>query len=162
MLCFLSVNVAFAINPEDFVRNFNGAILNNCGKLEVCWYNPSTGACTEQKPPNITNSTIEFKIITSDVTKKVWFAMNNLSNLKTIADQDGTEVITYRESYPKSMPAGPGSQLGLSSRYTLEINVLRDKILKFSIYQEDFDPKTKTWEPWFDIRFVTDNPLVCD
>ena len=59
------------------------------------------------------------------------------------------------------MPPGPASEAGFESRYTLTIDAESGRVVHLELYQEDFDPMTKTWSPWFDIRYDLDNPIIC-
>ena len=145
----------------EFFERFNGAALPGCGTFELCWYNYDTGQCTAEEPPEGMHRTIDFRTNRNDPATSVFLAMNREENLYIEVGEDGLDRIHYDETFPKSMPPGPGSEVGFLTRYTLTIEARGGDVERLMVYQEDYDPRTDTWEPWFDIRLHWDNPLVC-
>lgn len=145
----------------EFFDRFNGADLPACGTFELCWYNYDSGECTSEQPPEGMHKTIDFRTNRNDPSTSAYLAMNREENLTIEVGEDGLDRIFYDETFPKSMPPGPGSEVGFLTRYTLTIEARGSDVERLTIYQEDYDPRTDSWEPWFDIRFRLDNPLIC-
>ncbi len=151
-----------SFNLTDFYQRLNQAVLPGCGTLTMCWYNSETRECTDEEPPEGIRRTIDFKVDSEEPAKRAYMAINFEENLVYEEFADGLEQIKYEETYPKSMPPGPASEIGMLSRYQLTIDFRGDTIERFEIYQEDYDPRSDTWSPWFDIRYNLENPLICE
>ncbi len=146
----------------EFFERFNGAELPGCGTFELCWYNYDTEECTAEQTPAEMHQTLDFWTNRGDPYTGVYLAMNREEELTIEVGADGLDRVHYQETFPKSMPPGPGSEVGFLTRYTMTIEARGSEVERLTIYQEDYDPRTDTWEPWFDIRFQWDNPLVCE
>ena len=147
---------------DEFFARFSDAVLPGCGTFELCWYDVTINECTQTRPAEGVRETIDFRIRSEDPMKRAYFAINLPENLLRTTGADGADIITYQETYPKSMPPGPAREVGFLSRYTLTIEATGSEIHRLRIYQEDYDPRDGVWSLWFDIRYDLENPLICE
>ena len=146
---------------DEFFERFNRAELPGCGTFQLCWHDSATQECTQTKPEE-GRETIDFRIVTEDTTKNAYMAMNSAENLSIEDLGEGLDRVVYTETYDKSLPPGPGQDAGFRSRYTMTIDAEGSEIKSFTIFQEDYDPRSRTWGEWFDIRLNLDNPILCE
>ena len=113
----------------------------------------------------LTNETsaevISFKIESSYPQLNWYLDISDISKAEVLQLADGGMQFQYRESWVKSMPPGPGKNAGFRSRYTLQLRANESNIGEFKLIVEDFDPRTKSWGPFFDIRRRLNPTIDC-
>ena len=148
LIFMFTVGLSFNLFAQsDVLLSLNGAALGDgCGYLKV----------SEYKSDRIT-----FSLEEADERNSWKLDVNYPENIEVYRQKNKVQVISYVEEWQKSMPPGPGREAGFKSRYTLNIGHVNGKVDWFTLELEDYDPRTKSWGPFFDIRLNLDNYIHC-
>lgn len=146
----------------DQLLQFDSANLGlNCGQLSVGWMNAldAYAPITKEK---MSDSDILSFLINSAYPELSWkLTINTPGNIIIESFSDDRKAYSYRESWEKSMPPGPGSEAGFRSRYTLLIMTKSNIVESLELTLEDFDPRSKDWYEYFDIRVNRSSQVLC-
>jgi len=146
----------------DQILRFNHVNLEGaCGEFTIGWQDKTNFRAPYFIERQNENDVFGFLIDSPNPALRWRLDIKHPENFVVDDQDDGSLVYTYRESWKKNMPPGPGREAGFRSRYTLTLTTMNSELLSLELLLEDFDPRTKTWHSYYDIRDLRSSHVEC-